>query len=240
MRMSRAVPPGKIPVAEGTDIVRHAQLAVQELVVMRKHVHRKQQPEQDVHHQQRNAGQHQPQADRSILHAKGNGQQQERRRGHHHQVQHPIAHRALPQPGPAAAAQIRKAQVQKRVEAMLELVGIPAFRKADYPHQFSGGMKQRVVIAIALACEPELLIADEPTTALDVTIQAQVLAMITELRKKLGMSMILITHDLGIVAQVCDKVAVMYAGELVEQGTLEDMLAQLKKQRTVVDIRRGV
>ena len=123
---------------------------------------------------------------------------------------------------------LNKAQVQKRVEAMLELVGIPAFRKADYPHQFSGGMKQRVVIAIALACEPELLIADEPTTALDVTIQAQVLAMITELRKKLGMSMILITHDLGIVAQVCDKVAVMYAGELVEQGTLEDIFTDDK------------
>lgn len=118
---------------------------------------------------------------------------------------------------------LNKKQVEQRVEAMLELVGIPHFRKCDYPHQFSGGMKQRVVIAIALACEPDLLIADEPTTALDVTIQAQVLAMIAKLRKKLGMSMILITHDLGIVAQVCDKVAVMYAGELVEQGTLEEI-----------------
>ncbi len=113
--------------------------------------------------------------------------------------------------------------IDKRVEEMLELVGIPAFRKTDYPHQFSGGMKQRVVIAIALACEPDLLIADEPTTALDVTIQAQVLAMMSELQERLKMSMILITHDLGIVAQVCDRVAVMYAGELVEQGTVEDI-----------------
>ena len=115
------------------------------------------------------------------------------------------------------------ADIDKRVEEMLELVGIPAFRKNDYPHQFSGGMKQRVVIAIALACEPDLLIADEPTTALDVTIQAQVLAMMRELQERLRMSMILITHDLGIVAQVCDKVAVMYAGELIEQGRVEDI-----------------
>lgn len=116
-----------------------------------------------------------------------------------------------------------KKQIARRVEQLLEMVGIPAFRKDDYPHQFSGGMKQRVVIAIALACEPDLLIADEPTTALDVTIQAQVLAMIQELREKLNMTMILITHDLGIVAQVCDKVAVMYAGEIVEQGRVEDI-----------------
>jgi peptide/nickel transport system ATP-binding protein len=116
-----------------------------------------------------------------------------------------------------------KAQIDKRVEETLEPVGIPAFRKNDYPHQFSGGMKQRVVIAIALACEPELLIADEPTTALDVTIQAQVLAMMKDLRKKLNMAMIMITHDLGIVAQICDKVAVMYAGELIEQGRAEDI-----------------
>jgi len=112
-------------------------------------------------------------------------------------------------------------EIEKRVEETLELVGIPKSRKNDYPHQFSGGMKQRVVIAIALACEPDLLIADEPTTALDVTIQAQVLAMMGELREKLGTSLIMITHDLGIVAQVCDKVAVMYAGELVEQGPVE-------------------
>lgn len=116
-----------------------------------------------------------------------------------------------------------KEQIEERVEETLELVGIPRSRKNEYPHQFSGGMKQRVVIAIALACEPDLLIADEPTTALDVTIQAQVLAMMAELREKLGTAMIMITHDLGIVAQVCDYVAVMYAGELVEQGTVEDI-----------------
>lgn len=114
-------------------------------------------------------------------------------------------------------------EIEKRVEDTLELVGIPKSRKNDFPHQFSGGMKQRVVIAIALACEPDLLIADEPTTALDVTIQAQVLAMMGELREKLGTALIMITHDLGIVAQVCDKVAVMYAGELVEQGTVEEI-----------------
>ena len=120
---------------------------------------------------------------------------------------------------------LSKEQLDARVEEVLEMVGIPASRKNDYPHQFSGGMKQRVVIAIALSCEPELLIADEPTTALDVTIQAQVLIMMKELRERLGTSMIMITHDLGIVAQVCDKVAVMYAGEIVEQGTLEDIFA---------------
>jgi peptide/nickel transport system ATP-binding protein len=116
-----------------------------------------------------------------------------------------------------------KTQIQDRVDEVLELVGIPKFRKVDYPHQFSGGMKQRVVIAIALACEPELLIADEPTTALDVTIQAQVLAMIAELRDKLQTAMIMITHDFGIVAQTCDQVAVMYAGEVIEYGTAEDI-----------------
>lgn len=114
-----------------------------------------------------------------------------------------------------------KKEIEQRVDEVLELVGIPKSRKNEYPHQFSGGMKQRVVIAIALACEPELLIADEPTTALDVTIQAQILAMMDELRTKLNTAMIMITHDLGIVAQVCDKVAVMYAGELVEQGPVE-------------------
>ena len=114
-------------------------------------------------------------------------------------------------------------QIEQRVEEILELVGIPAKRKNEYPHQFSGGMKQRVVIAIALACEPQLLIADEPTTALDVTIQAQVLAMMYELKQKLGTSMILITHDLGIVAETCDYVAIMYAGEIIEYGTVEDI-----------------
>ncbi len=114
-------------------------------------------------------------------------------------------------------------QVEARVDEMLQLVGIIPSRKHDYPHQFSGGMKQRVVIAMALCCEPELLIADEPTTALDVTIQAQVLAMIRELRDRLGTSMLMITHDLGIVAQTCDDVGVMYAGEIVEAGTAEDV-----------------
>lgn len=116
-----------------------------------------------------------------------------------------------------------KAEIIARTDEVLELVGILPERKRDYPHQFSGGMKQRVVIAMALACEPELLIADEPTTALDVTIQAQVLAMIRELRDRLGMAMIMITHDLGIIAQTCDKVAIMYAGEFVESGSLEDI-----------------
>ena len=113
--------------------------------------------------------------------------------------------------------------VDKRVDEVLEMVGIPATRKDEYPHQFSGGMKQRVVIAMALSCQPELLIADEPTTALDVTIQAQVLSMMSDLRDKLGTALIMITHDLGIVANVCDKVAIMYAGKIIESGTLEDI-----------------
>ena len=111
----------------------------------------------------------------------------------------------------------------KRAVEMLEMVGIPGERYGEYPHQFSGGMKQRVVIAMALACNPELLIADEPTTALDVTIQAQVLEMMTKLKEQLNTAMILITHDLGIVAQMCDKVAIVYAGEIVETGSAEDI-----------------
>lgn len=118
---------------------------------------------------------------------------------------------------------ISKDELQHRVDEILSMVGILPERKRDYPHQFSGGMKQRVVIAIALSCEPELLIADEPTTALDVTIQAQVLSMIRELRDRLGTSMLMITHDLGIVAQTCDDVAVMYSGKIVESGTVEDI-----------------
>ena len=116
----------------------------------------------------------------------------------------------------------REAAVQKARE-MLELVGIPSERGREYPHQFSGGMKQRVVIAMALACNPDLLIADEPTTALDVTIQAQVLDMMKKLREQNGTSMLMITHDLGIVAEVCDCVSVIYAGHIVEHGTLEDV-----------------
>ncbi len=118
---------------------------------------------------------------------------------------------------------LTKEQIKQRVDETLQLVSIPAFRANDYPHQFSGGMKQRVVIAMALACKPNLLIADEPTTALDVTIQAQVLAMMSELKEILNTSMILITHDLGVVAQVCDDVAVMYAGEIIECGNVRDV-----------------
>ena len=103
---------------------------------------------------------------------------------------------------------------------MLETVRIPAERAFEYPHQFSGGMKQRVVIAMALACNPKLLIADEPTTALDVTIQAQVLELMKDLKEKYDTSMLMITHDLGIVSEVCDKVAIIYAGEVVEYGSL--------------------
>lgn len=118
---------------------------------------------------------------------------------------------------------MNKAQVSKRVDEILKLVGIDPARKTCYPHQFSGGMKQRVVIAMALACQPELLIADEPTTALDVTIQAQVLSMMSDLKEQLNTAMILITHDLGIVAETCDYVAVMYAGEIIEYGTIEQI-----------------
>ncbi|MDO5016417.1 MAG: ABC transporter ATP-binding protein [Eubacteriales bacterium] len=120
----------------------------------------------------------------------------------------------------------QKVSHEKAVEKaheILELVGIPADRGKEYPHQFSGGMKQRVVIAIALAGNPRLLIADEPTTALDVTIQAQVLEMMKDLRNKFGTSMLMITHDLGIVADICDKVSIIYAGHVVEHGNLEDI-----------------
>ena len=113
-----------------------------------------------------------------------------------------------------------KAEAMKRSLKMLETVGIRPERSTEYPHQFSGGMKQRVVIAMALACNPKLLIADEPTTALDVTIQAQVLEMMNDLKKQFNTSVLLITHDLGVVAETCDDVAIMYAGEIVEYGTL--------------------
>lgn len=118
---------------------------------------------------------------------------------------------------------LSRQEARKWAENMLERVGIPAERFGEYPHQFSGGMKQRVVIAIALACNPKLLIADEPTTALDVTIQAQVLEMIYKLKSENNTSMILITHDLGVVAQNCDYVAIIYAGEVVEYGTLREI-----------------
>ncbi len=119
--------------------------------------------------------------------------------------------------------EVSKAEAKKRALEMLKMVGIVEERYDEYPFQFSGGMKQRVVIAMALACNPALLLADEPTTALDVTIQAQVLEMIADLRERLGTSMILITHDLGVVAQMCDKVAIVYAGDIVEYGTLRDV-----------------
>ncbi len=122
-----------------------------------------------------------------------------------------------------AHEKISAEEAKKKMEDMLTMVGIDPARAEDYPHQFSGGMKQRVVIAIALACNPNLLIADEPTTALDVTIQAQVLDLIKNLRTKLGTSMLLITHDLGVVAQNCEYVAIMYAGEIVEQGSLREV-----------------
>lgn len=125
-----------------------------------------------------------------------------------------------------------KKEAQKRAGEMLEMVGIDPERMHDYPHQFSGGMKQRVVIAIALSCSPQLLIADEPTTALDVTIQAQVLDLMKQLKTKNNTSMVMITHDLGIIAEVCDKVAVMYAGHIVEQGTLEDIFDHTKHPYT--------
>lgn len=118
---------------------------------------------------------------------------------------------------------LNKKDALEKAKDMLKLVGIAESRAAEYPHQFSGGMKQRVVIAIALACHPDVLIADEPTTALDVTIQAQVLEMMKELKKQYGTSMIMITHDLGIVADICDEVSVVYAGRVVEHGTLEDI-----------------
>lgn len=127
---------------------------------------------------------------------------------------------------------IRIHQSISRTEAIasgkkiLEMVGIPASRYNDYPHQFSGGMKQRVVIAIALACSPKLLIADEPTTALDVTIQAQVLNLIHDLQVQKQMAMILITHDFGIVAENCDFVAAIYAGEIVEKGTIRQIFKE--------------
>lgn len=128
---------------------------------------------------------------------------------------------------------ISSVEATKKACEMLELVGIKADRAGDYPHQFSGGMKQRVVIAIALACNPRILIADEPTTALDVTIQAQVLEMMQKLKQKFNTATILITHDLGVVAQTCEKAAVIYAGEIVEYGTVHEVFKSMKHPYTI-------
>ena len=127
-----------------------------------------------------------------------------------------------------------KKQAKERAIEMLRLVGVnePEKRIKQYPHEFSGGMRQRVMIAMALACEPDILIADEPTTALDVTIQAQILDLIRELQAQLGMSVILITHDLGVVAEMCDEVIVMYAGEVCERGTADEIFYNPKHEYT--------
>ncbi|MDP3445582.1 MAG: ABC transporter ATP-binding protein [Ignavibacteria bacterium] len=123
---------------------------------------------------------------------------------------------------------LNKREKDERVDEIFRMVELQPERKNEYPHQFSGGMKQRIVIAMALACEPKLLLADEPTSALDVTIQAQVLELMKELKDKFNTSMILISHDLGVVAQICDRVAVMYAGEIIELGTVEDIFEAKK------------
>ncbi len=127
---------------------------------------------------------------------------------------------------------VSKAEAKKRVIDLLEIVGVKSDRYDDYPHQFSGGQKQRVVIAMSLLCNPKLLIADEPTTALDVTIQAQVLDIINQLREQYKMAMVLITHDLGVVAETCDNVAIMYAGQIVEAGTVREVYLNPKHPYT--------
>ena len=121
-----------------------------------------------------------------------------------------------------------RSQARLRAQELLELVGIPdaGRRLRDYPHQFSGGMRQRVMIAIALACDPKVLIADEPTTALDVTIQAQIIELVRDLRRKLGMAIVWITHDLGVIAGIADRVMVMYGGQIVEQGPVAEVFAR--------------
>lgn len=129
--------------------------------------------------------------------------------------------------------ELSKAAVTKKAVEMLEMVGITEDRYNEYPHQFSGGMKQRVIIAMALACSPDLLLADEPTTALDVTIQAQVLEMMRALKQAKNTSMLLITHDLGIVAENCDKVGIIYAGEIIEFGSLREIFKNPQHPYTI-------
>lgn len=129
-----------------------------------------------------------------------------------------------------------KNQLEQKVDEIMKMVGIPPERKREYPHQFSGGMKQRIVIAIALACRPKLILADEPTTALDVTIQAQVLTMMLDLQKQINTAMVIITHDLGIIAQTRQKVVVMYGGVIVECGTVKHIFDSGKDIR----IHRGL
>ena len=126
-----------------------------------------------------------------------------------------------------------KAEALIKATEMMEMVNIEGRRHSEFPHQFSGGMRQRIVIAIALACNPHLLLADEPTTALDVTIQEQVLDLIENLRRKLGTSLLLITHDLGVVAEVCDRVAVVYAGDIVESGSLDQIYNDTRHPYTI-------
>ena len=130
-------------------------------------------------------------------------------------------------------SKISKQEAMQKASDMMEMVGITPERYKEFPHQFSGGMKQRIVIAMALACSPELLIADEPTTALDVTIQAQVLNMMNDLKKTMGTSILLITHDLGVVAAMCQKVGVMYAGVMVEYGSAEDIFDRTSHPYTI-------
>lgn len=128
---------------------------------------------------------------------------------------------------------LSRAEALIKATEMMEMVNIEGRRHSEFPHQFSGGMRQRIVIAIALACNPHLLLADEPTTALDVTIQEQVLDLIENLRKKLGTSLLLITHDLGVVAEVCDRVAVVYAGDIVESGSLKQIYNDTRHPYTI-------
>lgn len=130
---------------------------------------------------------------------------------------------------------LTRSEVEERVEEILAKVGIDPKRKEEYPYQFSGGMKQRIMIAIAIACQPELLIADEPTTALDVTIQAQVIRMMRELKKELNSSVLFITHDLGLVANFCDNVAVIYAGEIVEYGTVFEIFDETRSHHPYLE-----